>query len=88
MPSACWRRRWRLPFPNNGTNLKADTKLQYAGILMEANRFDQAAEMYTQILNDDAGNLSAWMGLVSAHHELGRDNGRHCRRGEDAARHL
>ncbi len=63
-----------LPFPSNGTNLKADTKLQYAGILMEANRFDQAAEMYTQILNDDAGNLSAWMGLVSAHHELKQDN--------------
>src|SRR3954447_9771707 len=63
-----------LPFPNNGTNLKADTKLQYAGILMEANRFDQAAQLYTQILNDDAGNLSAWMGLVSAHHELGQDN--------------
>jgi tetratricopeptide (TPR) repeat protein len=62
-----------LPFPNNGTTLKADTKLQYAGILMEASRFDQAAELYTQILNDDAGNLSAWMGLVSAHHELGRD---------------
>ncbi len=41
---------------------------------MEANRFDQAAEMYTQILNDDAGNLSAWMGLVSAHHELTQDN--------------
>ena len=63
-----------LPFPDNGANLKADTKLQYAGILMEVNRFDQAAEMYTEILNDDAGNLSAWMGLVSAHHELGRDN--------------
>ena len=63
-----------LPFPNNGTNLKADTKLQYAGILMEANRFDQAAELYTEILNDDAGNLSAWMGLVSAHHELGRES--------------
>ncbi len=63
-----------LPFPNNGTTLRADTKLQYAGILMEAQRFDQAAELYTQILNDDSGNLSAWMGLVSAHHELGRDN--------------
>jgi tetratricopeptide (TPR) repeat protein len=62
-----------LPFPSNGTTLKADTKLQYAGILMEANRFDQAAELYTQILNDDAGNLSAWMGLVSAHHELNQD---------------
>ena len=63
-----------LPFPDNGTNLKADTRLQYAGILMEANRFDQAAAMYAQILNEDAGNLSAWMGLVSAHHELGKDN--------------
>ncbi len=63
-----------LPFPSSGSTLKADTKLQYAGILMEAHRFDQAAEMYTQILNDDAGNLSAWMGLVSAHHELNRDN--------------
>ena len=67
-------RRWRCRSPTTATNLKADTRLQYAGILMEANRFDQAAEMYTQILNDDAGNLSAWMGLVSAHHQLGHDN--------------
>jgi len=62
-----------LPFPENGTTLKADTRLQYAGILMEAKRYDQAAELYTQILNDDPGNLSAWMGLVSAHHELTQD---------------
>ena len=62
-----------LPFPENGANLKADTRLQYAGILMESKRFDQAAELYEQILNEDAGNLSAWMGLVSAHHELGLD---------------
>ena len=63
-----------LPFPDNGTNLKADTRLQYAGILMEAHRFDQAAQLYTQILTDDAASLPAWMGLVSAHHELGQDN--------------
>jgi tetratricopeptide (TPR) repeat protein len=63
-----------LPFPENGANLKADTRLQYAGILMEAKRYDQAAELYTQILNEDTGNLSAWMGLVSAHHELTQDN--------------
>ena len=44
-----------LPFPDNGTNLKENTRLQYAGILMEAHRFDQAAVLYTQILNDDAG---------------------------------
>jgi lipopolysaccharide biosynthesis regulator YciM len=41
---------------------------------MVANLFDQAAVMYTQIMNDDAVNLSAWMGLVSAHHELKQDN--------------
>jgi tetratricopeptide (TPR) repeat protein len=63
-----------LPFPDNGTNLKTDTKLQYAGILMEAKRFEQAGELYTQILNEDSGNLPAWMGLVSAHHELNQDN--------------
>ena len=42
-----------LPFPDNGTTLKADTKLQYAGILMEAKRYDQAATLYTQMLTDD-----------------------------------
>ncbi len=63
-----------LPFPDNGTNLKENTRLQYAGILMEAHRFDQAAVLYTQILNDDAGSLPAWMGLVSAHHEMNQDN--------------
>ncbi len=62
-----------LPFPEGGATLKADTKLQYAGILMQAKRFEQAANLYAQILNDDQGNLSAWMGLVSAHHELGPD---------------
>jgi cellulose synthase operon protein C len=62
-----------LPFPEGGANLKQDTRLQYAGILMESHRFDQAAAIYTQILNDDATSLPAWMGLVSAHHELGQD---------------
>jgi tetratricopeptide (TPR) repeat protein len=63
-----------LPYPDNGANLKQDTRLQYAGILMESHRFDQAAGIYTQILNDDATSLPAWMGLVSAHHELGNDS--------------
>jgi tetratricopeptide (TPR) repeat protein len=62
-----------LPFPSNGTTLQADTKLEYAGILMEARRYDQAAALYSQVLADDAGDLAAWMGMVSAHHELGQD---------------
>ena len=73
MRNVCWRRRWRCRFPDNGSTLKADTKLQYAGILMEAKHYDQAAALYSQMLTDDPGNLSAWMGLVSAHHEMGQD---------------
>ncbi len=62
-----------LPFPDNGANLKQDTRLQYAGILMESHRFDQAATMYTNILQEDGANLPAWMGLVSAHHQMNLD---------------
>jgi tetratricopeptide (TPR) repeat protein len=62
-----------LPFPDNGSNLKTGTRLQYASILMAAKRFEQAAVMYQQILSDDTSNLSAWMGLVTADHELEHD---------------
>ncbi len=62
-----------LPFPDNGTTLKTDTKLQYAGILMEAKRYGQAASLYVQIVTANPTNVSAWMGLVSAHHEMGQD---------------
>jgi cellulose synthase operon protein C len=62
-----------LPFPNNGTTLKADIKREYAGMLMQAGRYDQAAIFYTQLVSDDPGELSAWMGLLSARHEMGQD---------------
>jgi tetratricopeptide (TPR) repeat protein len=62
-----------LPFPENGAKLRDDTKLQYAGILMEARHFDQAAELYTQVLQSDPANQAAWMGIVSSHHELNQD---------------
>lgn len=63
-----------LPFPDEGANLKEGTRLQYAGILMEAKRYAQAIELYTQVLDENPNSLPAWMGLVSAHHELGADN--------------
>ena len=63
-----------LPFPQNGANLKSATRLQYASILMAANRYSQAAAMYTQILNEDGTNVPAWMGLISAEHQLGQDD--------------
>jgi len=62
-----------LPFPANGSTLKAGTRLQYAAILMQARRYDQAAELYKQVLNDDTNSLPAWMGLVTADHQLQHD---------------
>lgn len=62
-----------LPFPANGAGLKTDTRMQYAAILMAANRFSQAAEMYTRILDEDGTDLNAWMGLVSAEHQMNQD---------------
>ncbi len=62
-----------LPFPQNGEGLRLSTKLQYAGILMQAKRYDQAVGLYTQILAEDPSNVSAWEGLVSADHQLGQD---------------
>jgi cellulose synthase operon protein C len=62
-----------LPFPDEGKGLKEETKLQYAGILMDAKRYDQAAELYRQMVADDSSNLSAWMGLIGARHQLGQD---------------
>ncbi len=63
-----------LPFPDDGTTLLADTKLQYAGILLEARHYDQAVALYAQVLINDPSNVSAWMGLISAHHEAGQDS--------------
>ncbi len=60
-----------LPFPT-GT-LQADTKLQYASLLLDAKHYDQAAALYTQVLNQDPSNLGAWQGLVTAHHNMGED---------------
>ncbi len=62
-----------LPFPGNGSTLQLDTRLQYAGILLEARRYNEAADLYVQVLHQDPGNLAAWEGLVTAHHNLGQD---------------
>ncbi len=62
-----------LPFPDNGGTLLAGTKLQYAGILMDAKHYDQALALYSQILQADPSNVSAWEGLISAQHEIGQD---------------
>jgi tetratricopeptide (TPR) repeat protein len=62
-----------LPFPDNGGTLLIGTKLQYAGILMDAKHYDQALALYSQVLQSDPGNVSAWEGLISAQHSIGQD---------------
>ena len=62
-----------LPIPNNGDALLAGTRLQYAGILMDAKHHDQALAIYSQVLQSDPSNVSAWKGLISAQHEMGQD---------------
>ena len=62
-----------LPFPDNGRNMKAGMRLQYAALLVAGKRYEQAAGLYRDILNDDPMNVSAWQGLVSVQHDAGRD---------------
>jgi tetratricopeptide (TPR) repeat protein len=62
-----------LPFPDNGRNMKAGMRLQYAGLLVDGKRYEQAAGLYRDILNDDPTNVSAWQGLVSVQHLSGHD---------------
>ncbi len=62
-----------LPFPANGNGLKAETQLQYAGLLQQANHMDQAAGLYRQVLAADPSNVDAWQGLVRVQHATKQD---------------
>jgi len=62
-----------LPFPDNGSALKADVRLEMAAVMMEARHYDQAASIYSQLLEADPTNQSAWSGLIGAHHLQGQD---------------
>jgi len=62
-----------LPFPEGGKGLKAETQLQYASLLQQSNRLDQAAGLFRQVLADDPANTGAWQGLVRVQHAMGQD---------------
>jgi tetratricopeptide (TPR) repeat protein len=62
-----------LPFPADAKGLKLDTQIQFAGLLLAANRLDQAAGLYRQVLAQDHNNVAAWQGLVQADHASGHD---------------
>ena len=62
-----------LPFPEGARGLKAETQLQYASLLLQANHVDQASGLYRQVLAADPNNVLAWQGLVNTEHAMGKD---------------
>lgn len=62
-----------LPFPPGGLGIKAEAQLQYAGLLEQAHRLDQAAGLYRQVLAVEPANTAAWQGLVRTQHALQQD---------------
>jgi predicted Zn-dependent protease len=62
-----------LPFPPGARGLKEETQLQYAALLQAANRPDQAAGLYRQVIATDMANTQAWQGLVRVQHALKDD---------------
>ena len=62
-----------LPFPADSKGLEAETQLQYAGLLQQANHLEQAAGLYRQVLAHDPNNSAAWSGLILAEHQLNQD---------------
>ena len=62
-----------LPFPPGAHGLQVETQLQYASLLQQANRLDQAAGLFRQVLATDMGNTAAWQGLVRVQHAMKQD---------------
>ena len=62
-----------LPFPVSARGVKADTELQYAGLLLAAKRYEQASGLYRKVLAADTTNTDAWQGLIQTEHAVGQD---------------
>lgn len=63
-----------LPFPNQGRDLPIDQQMQYAALLMTAQRYEPALQLYQQVVEEDPGNTDAWRSLIAAQHQLHRDD--------------
>jgi len=63
-----------LPFPNQGRDLPADQQMQYAALLMTAQRYEPALQLYRQVVEENPGNVDAWRSLIAAQHQLHRDD--------------
>ena len=63
-----------LPFPNQGRDLPADQQMQYAALLMTAQKYEPALQLYQQVVGEDPENVDAWRSLIAAQHQLHRDD--------------
>ena len=62
-----------LPFPTDARGVRVETLLQYAGLLQQANRLDQAGGLFRQVLASDPSNTQAWEGLIRVEHAMKQD---------------
>src|SRR6185437_11311770 len=62
-----------LPFPAGAAGLKAETQMQYADLLQQANHVDQALGLYRQVVQSDPSNGPAWEGVVRLQHAMNQD---------------
>ncbi len=62
-----------LPFPDRGRNMPLDQQLQYAELLMEAQRYTPAIALYRQIVTEEPENAGAWRAMIAAEHQMKRD---------------
>lgn len=63
-----------LPFPSGARGVQTETRLQYAALLQQANRLDQAAGLFRQVIATDPNNTSAWQGLVRVEHGMKQES--------------
>ena len=63
-----------LPFPNQGRDLPLDKQIQYAYLLMSVHRYEPALELFRQVVAAAPDNVDAWRSLISAQHQLLRDD--------------
>ena len=63
----------KLPIQENSAAPQIDAKFEYASMMMDQQHYDQAAAIYAQLTANGAASLPAWLGLVNAHHLMGRD---------------
>ena len=63
-----------LPFPNQGREMPVDRQMQYASLLMTAQKYEPAVQLYKQVVEEDPANIDAWRSLIAAQHQLHRDD--------------